>query len=211
MFLLVTCGKCGKHWQAPDSMKGRKVSCPSCGASLTVEGPYTVETEDRELVLREQASPPEYPPMDQSQSRIWAKVVGDGEGVRHAFSVSGRYRRARVLVYGVGGALFFVASALAGLVLFTSEEGRLGLPTYALLVSLAIFLPALFYYGFYLRVARAYALTNERVLVRKGWLSTNTVRVDYHKITDVAVSEDCFERLFATNTGTLSVNTAGGP
>jgi uncharacterized membrane protein YdbT with pleckstrin-like domain len=68
--------------------------------------------------------------------------------------------------------------------------------------------PLLFYYGFYLRAANAYAFTNARVLVQKGWLSTNMISVDYSKITDVRIKESIIEKLFL-GTGTIIINTAG--
>ena len=57
-------------------------------------------------------------------------------------------------------------------------------------------------------MANAYALTDRRMLVHKGWLSTSTISIEYKNITDITVDEPFLERLI-TKTGSLSVNTAG--
>lgn len=75
-------------------------------------------------------------------------------------------------------------------------------------LGLSIFLIALFYYGFYLKTANAYAFTNKRVLFHKSWLSTHTTSVDYSKITDVYVQEPFLERIL-TRTGHIAINTGG--
>ena len=77
-----------------------------------------------------------------------------------------------------------------------------------LLSFIFIGIPMLFYYGFYLKVANKYAFTNKRVLIHKGWLSTNLTSIDYNKITDVKLSEPILEKIFY-NAGHLSINTAG--
>lgn len=64
-----------------------------------------------------------------------------------------------------------------------------------------------FYYGFYLEKANVYAFTDKRILQHRGWLSTRTITIDYHMITDVQVIEPFFQRVF-TRTGSLSVDTA---
>jgi len=118
--------------------------------------------------------------------KIWNKILSADEKVEIEFSVGDRYRKFWLLVWGIIGLPFLFASPLA----------------------IFIFLVALFYYGFYLKVANAYAFTNKRVLIHRGWLSTNTISVDYSKITDVHIQEPFFERLI-THTGNIAINTAG--
>lgn len=62
-------------------------------------------------------------------------------------------------------------------------------------------------YAVYLRAARFYVLTNQRIIETVGWLAKQTVSADYGEITDLRVNQDIFERLL--NVGLLAVNTAG--
>lgn len=117
--------------------------------------------------------------------RTWKKVLSENEIIKHEFSIGKGYR-----IFGV---FFWVI--ISSLVLFFP-------------LNILIFLAALFYYGFYLKVANVYAFTNERVLIHRGWLSTTLVSIDYKKITDVTVDESIFG-CYITHTGLLKINTAG--
>lgn len=118
--------------------------------------------------------------------KIWQKILAEGETVQHEFSISKRYR----IIGMIGGGLvsLFFFSAMATMII----------------LLLMIF----FYFGFYLRVANAYAFTNKRVLIHRGWLSTHTTSIDYDKITDITVTEPFIDRII-TQSGHLTVNTAG--
>ncbi len=117
---------------------------------------------------------------------IWQKVLSEKEKVLYEFSVSGNYSKTYLIIWGVISVpLLFIFG--------------LGLIT---------FIVALIYYGFYLKKSNAYAFTNKRILVHKGLLSTNTISVDYNKITDVTISEKFFDKIL-TKTGSLFINTAG--
>jgi uncharacterized membrane protein YdbT with pleckstrin-like domain len=118
--------------------------------------------------------------------KIWKKVLGTDEAVAFEFSVGKRYRMVLLIIWGFLSILFL---PLGG-------------------VGILMFLIALFYYGFYMRVANAYAFTNKRVLIHRGWLSTRTTSIDYTKITDIHVEEPFFDRII-THTGNLKINTAG--
>lgn len=118
--------------------------------------------------------------------KVWDKTLSENEKVEYEFSVSDRYRKIFLIIWG----------AISLMLLFVMGIG------------LVVFLIALFYLGYYLRVANAYAFTNKRVLIHRGWLSTNAISVDYDKITDVTVVENFFDRLI-TKTGSLIINTAG--
>ena len=117
---------------------------------------------------------------------VWQKLLGEDEKIEYEFSIAKRYR-----VFGI---ILWTMLSLPLIVIF-----GLGIVT---------FLVALFYYGFYVRAANAYAFTNKRVLIHKGWLSTKTISIDYARITDVHVNEPFFDRLI-THTGDLAINTAG--
>ncbi len=116
----------------------------------------------------------------------WQRLLGEGEKVEYEFSVSNRYRKFNLIIWAILSLLLLPVMGLGVLA----------------------FLVALFHYGYYMRVANAYAFTNKRVLVNLGWLSKKTISVDYSKITDVHIDEPFFDRLI-THTGNLAINTAG--
>jgi uncharacterized membrane protein YdbT with pleckstrin-like domain len=122
--------------------------------------------------------------------KLWDKILAEGETLEYEFSLSPRYRNFWLILWGVVSLpLLFIPKA--GLILFAIVLGTLWS-----------------YYGFYLKVSNAYAFTNKRVLIHKGWLSTITTSVDYNKITDVSVIEKFFERILLAS-GELVINTAG--
>ena len=123
---------------------------------------------------------------DLKYNAVWQKLLGDNEKIEYEFSISNRYRMFGIILWAI-----------------------LSLPLILILgLGVITFLVALFYYGFYVKAANAYAFTNKRVLVRKGWLSTKTTSIDYSRITDVHVNEPFFDKLI-THTGDLAINTAG--
>ena len=119
--------------------------------------------------------------------QIWKKVLRTDETVKYEFSVGKRYRTFNLIVWSLLGLLFMGASFEFGTIFI---------------------LFILFYFGFYLRVANAYALTDKRIIIHRGWLSTNAVSIEYSNVTDVTIQEPFIERLL-TKSGSLAVNTAG--
>ncbi len=117
---------------------------------------------------------------------IWDKVLGAGEHVAYEFSISHRYINISL------GFWFFVSLAFV--------------PFYG--IGIVLFAAALFHLGFYLRVSNAYAFTNKRILIKRGWLSTNMVSIDFSRITDIKASESFFDRVIFRS-GILLINTAG--
>jgi len=112
--------------------------------------------------------------------KIWNKVLADGEKTKYEFVISNKYLKFNIILW-------------------------------IILSFFLMFIPlpfALFYYGYYLKVANAYAFTNKRILVHRGWLSTTTISIDYDKITDIRVSESFLEKILY-KTGSLVINTAG--
>lgn len=117
---------------------------------------------------------------------IWRKTLNPDEKIEYEFSVGDGYVKWS-LVSGIIISLFLLL-------------------LYAL--GVLVFFWVLFYFGFYIKRANAYAFTSKRVVVHKGWLSTHTISVDYDKITDVSVKEPFLDRV-AFKTGSLVINTAG--
>jgi hypothetical protein len=64
--------------------------------------------------------------------------------------------------------------------------------------------------GLFFRVAYRYFFTNERVIESVGFFSQQTVSAEYKHMTDLIVRQDPISHLIL-NTGTLAINTAGGP
>jgi uncharacterized membrane protein YdbT with pleckstrin-like domain len=116
---------------------------------------------------------------------IWDKTLTDQEKVQYEFSVGQGYKKFNLIVWTIIGVLLLFAWGFG-------------------IIVLAI---VWFYYGFYVEKANVYAFTDKRILQHRGWLSTRTITIDYHMITDVQVREPFFQRVF-THTGSLSVDTA---
>jgi uncharacterized membrane protein YdbT with pleckstrin-like domain len=132
-----------------------------------------------------------------NNTKIWGKVLASDETIKYEFSISGLY-----LAFN-----FFIRLLLALLafpfVYTISPEVATAL--------MAIFLAAsLFYYGFFLRAANAYALTDQRVIIHRGWLNTKAICIDYQKITDITVFSPFLENIL-TGSGDIHIDTAGTP
>ena len=119
--------------------------------------------------------------------RIWSKVLSKDEKIKYEFSVGDLYRYVGWILLSILG---------------------LGVAIHLWWLGVVLIFLAWFYFGFYLKTANAFAFTNRRVLIYRGWLSTEMISVDYDKITDISVIEPIIERLI-TKTGHLTINTAG--
>ncbi|OHA17703.1 MAG: hypothetical protein A2664_03755 [Candidatus Taylorbacteria bacterium RIFCSPHIGHO2_01_FULL_46_22b] len=119
--------------------------------------------------------------------KIWNKIVTSDEHIEFEFSISWRY-------------IYIHLSAWMLLSLATVWIYGLGVLIFAI---------ALFYFTFYIPVSNAYAFTNKRILIHRGWLSTSVQSVDYGRITDVHTSQNFVEKI-VMGTGQLAIDTAGG-
>ncbi len=119
------------------------------------------------------------------QQEIWGKVLGQNEKLEYEFSISDKYIN-----------LSFIAWSVISIPLL-----------FMMGLGVATFLIALFYFKFYLKRANIYGFTQKRILIHRGWLSTDMISVDYDKITDIHVSESFAEK--STKTGRLKINTSG--
>lgn len=76
------------------------------------------------------------------------------------------------------------------------------------LVYLLIVTPIIMLYNlFYLRISNEFVFTDQRIIVKKGWIETSVKTISYEKITDVSVSQSILDRIIKS--GTLSISTAG--
>ncbi len=135
---------------------------------------------------------------------IWQKVLAVDETVEYEFSVGKLFRQFNIFIKT------FLAIIVAVLMYYFWSILKLPFPEIFFTIFFLYLIFLLFYYGFYLKIANAYALTNKRVLIHRGWLSTDLVCVDYNKITDLTVVVPFFESLI-TGTGDLHIDTAGTP
>ncbi len=119
------------------------------------------------------------------QQEVWGKVLGQNEKLEFEFSVSDKYSNFSFIAWSI----------ISVPLLFTAGLGVI------------TFLISLFYFKFYLKRANIYGFTQKRILIHRGWLSTNMISVDYDKITDIRVSESFMEK--STKTGRLKINTSG--
>ncbi len=120
------------------------------------------------------------------QQEVWGKVLGQNEKLEFEFSVSDKYAN-----------FWLIVSAVISFPL-----------VFAMGMGVVTFLIALFYFKYYLKRANIYGFTEKRILIHRGWLSTEAVSVDYDKITDIRVGESFIEKSI-TKTGRLAINTAG--
>jgi uncharacterized membrane protein YdbT with pleckstrin-like domain len=122
------------------------------------------------------------------KSATWAKLLSDGEKIEYEFSVGKIYRKR-----GLIGSLIF----LVPLALFFHGP-----------ISIGILLMTVFMYAYYLEANNSYAFTDRRIIIHTGVFSTETISVDYSKITDVSVKQGWNEKRIY-KTGELRINTAG--
>ena len=75
-------------------------------------------------------------------------------------------------------------------------------------VFLVIIVPILFFYHlFYLKISNEYIFTNQRIIVKRGWIGTKTISIHYNRITDVSITQSLIDRLLGI--GALAISTAG--
>lgn len=126
-----------------------------------------------------------------NHDKIWSKIIGQNEKIEYQFSIGQGYIVFNLLLWAIislGSILIYYEIAPA--------------------MPVVIFAVAIFYYAIYLRIANVYALTNRRILIYRGWLSTSLVSIDYSQITDTIVEEHFFSKIL-TKTGFLTISTAG--
>ena len=134
------------------------------------------------------------------------------ETINEEFTVSNRYTLAQVILAVLFPIIFFL------LFLGALNIGLLdGFPDEFKSVAHMVFIGIGLIIGLYLtvgalytRLTHHYFVTNERIVQVIGWLSQSSISVDFASVTDMTVNQDVFER-FLINSGTLNIDTAGGP
>lgn len=115
--------------------------------------------------------------------QVWRKVLSQNEELKYEFSIGNQYIKTYLILWGI-------------------------ISLCVTLFAPIVFAIAYLYLKVYLPKANIYGFTNRRVLVHRGFFSTDLVSVDYSKITDVTVKESFLDKSF-TKSGQLYINTAG--
>ncbi len=163
-------------------------------------------------------------------SRFFKRLMGNNEKIIQKFTLSKRYLKIKmaitlivclIIAIIVGAAAYFFITQQNGDFSFHPQTGISIEQSsneidqtiiYAWLIILAIYFLivfpiAWFYYFYYLRVSNQFVFSNQRVLIRRGWLSVKTISIHYNRMTDASVKQDIIDRIIKI--GTLSLSTAG--
>lgn len=133
---------------------------------------------------------------------IWQKVLNGDEKVEHEFSIGTGYVRTRLIGWGLLALVVYVIGNWIFSQWWFFDRG------FFLSISAGLLLWGAAFHWLYAKKSHAYAFTNKRVIVHRGWLSTKTVTVDYNRISDVSVKEGWFEKT-VSGTGTLTISNSG--
>lgn len=153
-------------------------------------------------------------------SNIISKVLGENEIVLKRFTLSEKYLILKLILSLLNSlvVLSIIYLTLYFTQVYWSEFFALSLEQQReivgsiFLVILAIFVFIIapfhfFYYRFYLKISHEYIFSDKRIIVKNGWISTNTISVHYGRITDVTISQGITDRILGI--GAISVSTAG--
>jgi membrane protein YdbS with pleckstrin-like domain len=163
-------------------------------------------------------------------SRHFKKLLGNNEKISKKFTLSKRYLKIKfsinlflflIVIVILGASSFFFQSFSNNEISFDPQLGinieqtdsKLNQTVvYSWLILLAIYflviLPiAWFYYFYYLKISNQYVFTNQRIIIKKGWLNIKTITIHYNRMTDASIKQDLIDRLIKI--GTLSISTAG--
>ncbi len=138
--------------------------------------------------------------------KILEKVLSPSEKVKYQFSIGDKYLKTKkIAMICFGSLIFFIIGSIL-IYLFKNYEMLI----IAIIVIFWVFfvLFSFFYFGWYLKRANIYLITNKRIIIHKGWFCTRVVSVDFIQITDVKVIKPFIEKIIY-KTGTLKINTAG--
>ncbi len=125
--------------------------------------------------------------------RYWRRYITPNEQIIHCFGVSRWY----IFVF------WFVPFLIVADIAWYLTSFSLILASFLAVTSLGALFPAI-----YLAYFVHYAITDQRVMTREGFLNTRFVTAGLPQITDITVKEYLLERIF-TRTGVIGVNTAG--
>lgn len=138
--------------------------------------------------------------------KVLEKILNPNEEIKYQFSLGERYLKITKIITISIGSLVLLIIGLFVLPIFNVSGIIIFLIIAILLVLLILF--SLFYFNWYLKIANIYIITNKRVLVHRGWLSTRLISADFYQITDTKVHQPFVDKVIY-RTGILKINTAG--
>jgi uncharacterized membrane protein YdbT with pleckstrin-like domain len=115
---------------------------------------------------------------------LWEKVLAPDEKLLAEYTISSKLRKFTAITFGI-----------------------LGILTIFIFVGI-IFLAIAAYWWFLSESKYSYGITNKRILLHEGIISSKLVSVKFEKITDVSVSQSITDKMFGV--GSIKYNTAGG-
>ena len=131
--------------------------------------------------------------------KIWEKVLNSDEQVKYEFSVGDGFLKFVFLFF----IILAIFSGIIALIAFGNDASGFGVFS---LFWVGLYLVLGFTMRKYFKISNAYAFTDRRILIHKGWLSTKATSVNYDKVTEVSVIEPFLARLLM-KTGDLSIHT----
>jgi membrane protein YdbS with pleckstrin-like domain len=137
-------------------------------------------------------------------SKNWEKILGEGEKIVFEFSLAKKYLS--FLRFQWMSISFFLLVVFLFCVNSTILFVKI-LSYFFFFIAFLFFIISL-YLPWYLRKTNQFALTNRRILAKRGWLSVNLISIPYSKITDISVTQNFWEKTLF-NSGKISIDTAG--
>lgn len=138
--------------------------------------------------------------------KVLEKILNSGEEIKYQFSFGERYLKIMKIATITIGSFILLAIGVAIFLIFNISKIII-LAIIAIPLTLLI-LYSLIYFDWYLKRANIYVITNKRILIHKGWLSTRLISADFNQITDIKVVQPFLDRLIY-KAGVLKINTAG--
>lgn len=117
---------------------------------------------------------------------IWQKFLNTDEKAVYEFSIAKNF-------------VFLIQAIIFILVILVSFLN------YWPYIFFLVIIPLL---SWFFRITNVYCLTEKRILVFRGFLTTNLISVDYGKITDISITEPFWEKILCSS-GQVAINTAG--
>ncbi len=163
-------------------------------------------------------------------NKHFKRLLGDNEKIVKKFTLSKRYLKIKlvitmlvslVIITILGASSFFFMSfqneevsfdPQSGISLEQTSSGIDQSVIYSWLILAAIYFLIIFplswfYYFYYLKISNQYVFTNQRMIIKTGWLNVKTITIHYNRMTDASVRQDLVDKLIKI--GSLSVSTAG--
>jgi membrane protein YdbS with pleckstrin-like domain len=126
-------------------------------------------------------------------SKNWEKILGEGEKIVFEFSLAKKYLS--FLRFQWMSISFFLLVVFLFCVNSTILFVKI-LSYFFFFIAFLFFIISLCL-PWYLRKTNQFALTNRRILAKRGWLSVNLISIPYSKITDISVTQNFWEKLFS--------------